>query len=222
MRTPTRGSRGGAPLGTIHAYRRNIRCTRERAAARSQSIDISRNAPGRDRARSYSTRGSKKQTGVRARELQLLRAARRLPERWDRSTLSRTAQMCMAGSGVIENCTVSWNEGRFNADMDMNACAVPNPLATPENEPSNFPGLRRGDQRPRLPRPPIPCLLRLYSRTQAVDPAFRPSPACQSRCSLHCVASGKQSVEQSVAQFLCTLAPSNWNSSPSDDTVSNL
>jgi Domain of unknown function (DUF1996) len=47
---------------------------------------------------------------------------------WDRSVLSRAVDQCTANSGVIEDCPVFQNEGRFNADADMNACAAPNPL----------------------------------------------------------------------------------------------
>jgi len=47
---------------------------------------------------------------------------------WDRSVLSRAVTTCTAGSGVIEDCPVFQNEGRFNADADMNACSARNPL----------------------------------------------------------------------------------------------
>jgi hypothetical protein len=47
---------------------------------------------------------------------------------WDRSVLSRAVDQCTANSGVIEDCPVFQNEGRFNADADMNSCAAPNPL----------------------------------------------------------------------------------------------
>jgi len=47
---------------------------------------------------------------------------------WDRSVLSRAVDQCTAASGVIEDCPVFQNEGRFNADSDMNSCAAQNPL----------------------------------------------------------------------------------------------
>jgi len=47
---------------------------------------------------------------------------------WDRSVLSRAVDQCTAASGVIEDCPVFQNEGRFNADADMNSCAARNPL----------------------------------------------------------------------------------------------
>jgi hypothetical protein len=51
---------------------------------------------------------------------------------WDSSVLSRAVDQCTAASGVIEDCGVFQNEGRFYSDADMNACAAPNPLP---NEP---------------------------------------------------------------------------------------
>ena len=47
---------------------------------------------------------------------------------WDRSVLSRAVATCTANSGVIEDCPVFQNEGRFQADADMNACSATNPL----------------------------------------------------------------------------------------------
>ncbi|KAI0301542.1 hypothetical protein B0F90DRAFT_1667895 [Multifurca ochricompacta] len=47
---------------------------------------------------------------------------------WDRSVLSRAVATCKADSGVIEDCPVFKNEGRFVADADMNACSATNPL----------------------------------------------------------------------------------------------
>lgn len=75
-----------------------------------------------------------------------------------------------------------------------------------------LPGLRRGDQRPRLPRPPIPCQLRLCSRTQTVDPAFRPRLSCKSRC----LFAAFRCVRQAISGVLW---PSNANSLPSDDML---
>jgi len=49
---------------------------------------------------------------------------------WDRNVLSRAVTTCTAGSGVIEDCPVFQNEGRFVADADMNACSAPNPLTS--------------------------------------------------------------------------------------------
>ncbi|KAI0245871.1 hypothetical protein BJV78DRAFT_1079384, partial [Lactifluus subvellereus] len=47
---------------------------------------------------------------------------------WDRSVLSRAITTCTAASGVIEDCPVFQNEGRFYADADMNLCSATNPL----------------------------------------------------------------------------------------------
>jgi hypothetical protein len=47
---------------------------------------------------------------------------------WDSSVLSRAVKTCTADSGVIEDCPVFQNEGRFNADADMNNCSAPVPL----------------------------------------------------------------------------------------------
>jgi hypothetical protein len=41
---------------------------------------------------------------------------------WDRSVLQRAADTCTADSGVIEDCPVFQNEGRFYSDDEMNAC----------------------------------------------------------------------------------------------------
>ncbi|KAI0301541.1 hypothetical protein B0F90DRAFT_1628431 [Multifurca ochricompacta] len=49
---------------------------------------------------------------------------------WDRSVLSRAVATCTADSGVIEDCPVFQNEGRFMADADMNACSATNPLSS--------------------------------------------------------------------------------------------
>jgi hypothetical protein len=46
---------------------------------------------------------------------------------WDRSVLSRAVAECTADSGVIEDCSVFENEGRFNSDDDMNNCSAPPP-----------------------------------------------------------------------------------------------
>jgi Domain of unknown function (DUF1996) len=47
---------------------------------------------------------------------------------WDRSVLSRAITTCTADSGVIEDCPVFENEGRFYSDADMNTCSASNPL----------------------------------------------------------------------------------------------
>ncbi len=47
---------------------------------------------------------------------------------WDRNVLERAVATCTADSGVIEDCPVFQNEGRFYADDDMNACSATNPL----------------------------------------------------------------------------------------------
>ena len=47
---------------------------------------------------------------------------------WDRSVLSRAVATCTADSGVIEDCPVFQNEGRFVPDSVMNTCAAKNPL----------------------------------------------------------------------------------------------
>jgi len=50
---------------------------------------------------------------------------------WDRSVLSRAVTQCTAASGVIEDCPVFQNEGRFNTDAEMSSCAAPNPSGEP-------------------------------------------------------------------------------------------
>ena len=47
---------------------------------------------------------------------------------WDSSVLSRAVETCTADSGVIEDCPVFQNEGRFNTDADMNDCSATDPL----------------------------------------------------------------------------------------------
>ncbi|KAH9055333.1 putative WSC domain protein [Lactarius vividus] len=60
---------------------------------------------------------------------------------WDRSVLSRAVQTCTDGSGVIENCPVFQNEGRFVSNADMNSCAASNPLQENVSGPMpNLPG----------------------------------------------------------------------------------
>jgi hypothetical protein len=47
---------------------------------------------------------------------------------WDRDVLSRAVETCTADSGVIEDCPVFQNEGRFNEDAEMNDCSATDPL----------------------------------------------------------------------------------------------
>ncbi|KAI0284872.1 hypothetical protein BC826DRAFT_973166 [Russula brevipes] len=47
---------------------------------------------------------------------------------WDGDVLTRALTTCTADSGVIEDCPVFQDEGRFYSDADMNACSAPNPL----------------------------------------------------------------------------------------------
>ncbi|KAH9971393.1 hypothetical protein BGW80DRAFT_1322198 [Lactifluus volemus] len=47
---------------------------------------------------------------------------------WDRNVLTRAIQTCTASSGVIEQCSVFANEGRFYSDAEMNACSASNPI----------------------------------------------------------------------------------------------
>ena len=47
---------------------------------------------------------------------------------WDHGVLSRAVATCTAASGVIEDCPVFQNEGRFYADSAMNSCAAKNPM----------------------------------------------------------------------------------------------
>ncbi|KAF8494105.1 hypothetical protein F5888DRAFT_1617148 [Russula emetica] len=63
---------------------------------------------------------------------------------WDRSVLSRAVATCTAESGVIEDCPVFQNEGRFYTGDQNNACSATNPIpqenADPGNLLSNLPG----------------------------------------------------------------------------------
>ena len=43
---------------------------------------------------------------------------------WDSSVLSRAVNECTANSGVIQDCPVFQNEGRFYSDNQMNACSA--------------------------------------------------------------------------------------------------
>ncbi|KAH8979366.1 hypothetical protein EDB86DRAFT_657912 [Lactarius hatsudake] len=56
---------------------------------------------------------------------------------WDKAVLSRAVNTCTANSGVIEDCPVFKNEGRFVSDADMNSCAAPNPFPKELVAPSN-------------------------------------------------------------------------------------
>src|SRR6266404_5177845 len=47
---------------------------------------------------------------------------------WNRDVLRRAIQTCTAGSGMMEDCPVFMNEGRFNPDDVANACNAPNPI----------------------------------------------------------------------------------------------
>jgi hypothetical protein len=47
---------------------------------------------------------------------------------WDRSVLERAVEMCTADSGVVDDCSVFRDEGRFYSDDEMNACAAKDPL----------------------------------------------------------------------------------------------
>jgi hypothetical protein len=63
---------------------------------------------------------------------------------WDNSVLSRAVAQCTANSGVIEDCPVFKNEGRFTDDSVMNSCAAKNPLPEEQTGPgallSHLPG----------------------------------------------------------------------------------
>ena len=61
---------------------------------------------------------------------------------WDRSVLSRAVEECDADSGVIEDCGVFRDEGRFNEDDEMNDCAARDPLPgdVTDNEVQYLPG----------------------------------------------------------------------------------
>ncbi|KAI9434113.1 hypothetical protein H4582DRAFT_2131256 [Lactarius indigo] len=56
---------------------------------------------------------------------------------WDKDVLSRAVKTCTANSGVIEDCSVFQNEGRFVSNADMNSCAAPNPFPNELVAPSN-------------------------------------------------------------------------------------
>jgi hypothetical protein len=47
---------------------------------------------------------------------------------WDRDVLQRAVDTCTADSGVIEDCSVFEDEGRFYSDDEMNACSAEDPL----------------------------------------------------------------------------------------------
>jgi hypothetical protein len=47
---------------------------------------------------------------------------------WDRDVLQRAVENCTRDSGVIEDCPVFRDEGRFNDDDDMNNCSAEDPL----------------------------------------------------------------------------------------------
>src|SRR6266404_225640 len=47
---------------------------------------------------------------------------------WNRDVLRRAIQTCTAGSGMMEDCPVFMNEGRFNPDDVANACNAPHPI----------------------------------------------------------------------------------------------
>jgi Domain of unknown function (DUF1996) len=57
---------------------------------------------------------------------------------WDRSVLSRAVATCTADSGVIEDCGVFQNEGRFYTDDENNKCSAANPLPDENNEPGTL------------------------------------------------------------------------------------
>jgi hypothetical protein len=46
---------------------------------------------------------------------------------WDSSVLSRAVNTCTADSGLIQDCSVFQNEGRFYSDDEMNACSATDP-----------------------------------------------------------------------------------------------
>ncbi|KAH9023107.1 hypothetical protein EDB85DRAFT_1871009, partial [Lactarius pseudohatsudake] len=56
---------------------------------------------------------------------------------WDKDVLSRAVKTCTANSGVIEDCPVFQNEGRFVSNADMNSCAAPNPFPKELVAPTN-------------------------------------------------------------------------------------
>ncbi|KAI0265892.1 hypothetical protein BC834DRAFT_824485, partial [Gloeopeniophorella convolvens] len=47
---------------------------------------------------------------------------------WDHDVLSRAVANCTADSGVIEDCAVFEDEGRFYTDDENNACSAKNPM----------------------------------------------------------------------------------------------
>ncbi|KAI0284869.1 hypothetical protein BC826DRAFT_1109484 [Russula brevipes] len=47
---------------------------------------------------------------------------------WDRNVLERAVVKCTADSGVVEDCPVFKDEGRFYTDDENNACSATNPL----------------------------------------------------------------------------------------------
>ena len=57
---------------------------------------------------------------------------------WDSSVLSRAVETCTAQSGVIEDCPVFEDEGRFYTDDEMNACSAPNPIPEEMDDPGNL------------------------------------------------------------------------------------
>ncbi len=57
---------------------------------------------------------------------------------WDHDVLSRAVATCTAMSGVIEDCPVFQNEGRFYTDDQLNACSAPNPLPAEHVDPGNL------------------------------------------------------------------------------------
>jgi Domain of unknown function (DUF1996) len=46
---------------------------------------------------------------------------------WDNQVLQRAMDSCTSDSGVIEDCGVFQNEGRFYTDAETNACSAPDP-----------------------------------------------------------------------------------------------
>src|SRR6267142_326001 len=46
---------------------------------------------------------------------------------WDNQVLQRALDNCTNDSGVIEDCAVFEDEGRFYTDAEMNACSAPDP-----------------------------------------------------------------------------------------------
>ena len=54
---------------------------------------------------------------------------------WDKSVLQRALDVCTNDDGVITDCPVFTNEGRFYDDKVLNTCSAPNPL--PEDDTSD-------------------------------------------------------------------------------------